>query len=253
MLGSVRFRWFALGGQLQRVKCRSEVAISPVRTSNEDLHPFAPSHPDSINTGYATDGYARVNGIGAMITTYGVGELSAMNAHAGAFAEHVPIVHIVGGPPTSVRQQKRFAIHHTLANGDYDVFRRMFGQVSVTDACLCDPSVAVKQIDTALRNCWIHSRPVYLELPSDMVTCKVEGTRLATPLDLSYPQERGKLERVAMGELMQRIYDAKRPCILIDMIALRQRVRPDSDFPLSGFVAVANSMLLLPRPDSQPA
>ena len=33
------------------------------------------------------------------ITTFGVGELSACNAIAGANSEHVPIIYIVGAPP----------------------------------------------------------------------------------------------------------------------------------------------------------
>ena len=51
---------------------------------------------NELNAGYAADGYARLRGIGALITTFGVGELSAINALAGSFAEHVPVVHIVG-------------------------------------------------------------------------------------------------------------------------------------------------------------
>ena len=48
--------------------------------------------------GYAADGYARLRGLGAVITTFGAGELSAINALAGAYAESVPVVHIVGTP-----------------------------------------------------------------------------------------------------------------------------------------------------------
>src|ERR1700733_10850666 len=49
---------------------------------------------NELNAGYAADGYARLKGIGALCTTFGVGELSAINALAGSFAEHVPVVHI---------------------------------------------------------------------------------------------------------------------------------------------------------------
>ena len=40
--------------------------------------------------GYAADSYARLRGLGALVTTFGVGELSALNAIAGAYAESVP-------------------------------------------------------------------------------------------------------------------------------------------------------------------
>jgi pyruvate decarboxylase len=53
---------------------------------------------NELNAGYAADGYARINGLGALITTFGVGELSAINAITGAFAERVPVVQVVGTP-----------------------------------------------------------------------------------------------------------------------------------------------------------
>lgn len=54
---------------------------------------------NELNSGYTADGYARIKRISALITTFGVGELSACNAIAGANSEHVPIIHIVGAPP----------------------------------------------------------------------------------------------------------------------------------------------------------
>lgn len=51
---------------------------------------------NELNAAYAADGYARVAGAGALLTTYGVGELSAINGLAGAYAEYVPVIHIVG-------------------------------------------------------------------------------------------------------------------------------------------------------------
>lgn len=49
---------------------------------------------NELNAGYAADGYARIKGIGAIITTFGVGELSAINAIAGAYCERVPLVRL---------------------------------------------------------------------------------------------------------------------------------------------------------------
>lgn len=53
---------------------------------------------NELNAAYAADGYARIKGAGALLTTYGVGELSALNGVAGSYAEHVPVLHIVGAP-----------------------------------------------------------------------------------------------------------------------------------------------------------
>src|SRR5262245_63580043 len=40
--------------------------------------------------GFAADAYARVNGLGAVVTTYCVGGLSVANSIAGAYAENPP-------------------------------------------------------------------------------------------------------------------------------------------------------------------
>ena len=45
-----------------------------------------------ITAGYAADAYSRIKGLSALITTFGVGELSAANAIAGAYAELAPVV-----------------------------------------------------------------------------------------------------------------------------------------------------------------
>lgn len=68
---------------------------------------------NELNAAYAADGYARVNGIGAVNTTYGVGELSAICAIAGSFAESLPVFHLVGMPSVPM-QAARATVHHTL-------------------------------------------------------------------------------------------------------------------------------------------
>ena len=84
---------------------------------------------NELNAGYAADGYARVKGFGAVVTTFGVGELSAINAVAGSYSEFVPVFHIAGSPAMSVQSAHR-VIHHTLGNGDYGVYQRMYSEVT---------------------------------------------------------------------------------------------------------------------------
>ena len=72
---------------------------------------------NELNAGYAADGYARVRGLGALVTTYGVGELSSINATAGSYAENVPVIHIVGAS-SSAAQNSHLRVHHTLGDGD---------------------------------------------------------------------------------------------------------------------------------------
>ena len=78
---------------------------------------------NELNAGYAADGYARIHGLGAVSTTYGVGELSAINAIAGAYAEHVPVFHLVGMPNMTI-QAGHMLVHHTLDKGEFDFFSR---------------------------------------------------------------------------------------------------------------------------------
>lgn len=69
---------------------------------------------NELNAGYAADAYARLNGLGALCTTFGVGELSAVNAIAGSYAERVPVVHIVGTPGRP-SQRNGMLLHHTVS------------------------------------------------------------------------------------------------------------------------------------------
>lgn len=68
---------------------------------------------NELNAAYAADGYARIKGITALITTFGVGELSAINGIAGSYAENVPVIKITGTPPTKVMENGAI-VHHTL-------------------------------------------------------------------------------------------------------------------------------------------
>jgi len=58
---------------------------------------------NGLNAAYAADGYARIHGLAAVNTTYGVGELSAINGIAGAYAEHLPVIHLVGMPNMTIQ------------------------------------------------------------------------------------------------------------------------------------------------------
>lgn len=178
---------------------------------------------DLDNPGYAADGYARVNGIGALVTTFGVGELSALNAIAGSYSEYVPVVHIVGQPNTK-SQKDGMLLHHTLGNGDFNVFTRMGSEVSCCVSRLNDAHDASILIDNAIRECWIRSRPVLITLPTDIVSQKVDGDRLRTPLDLSLPPNEPEKEDYVVDVVLKYLQQAKNPVILVDACAIRHRV-----------------------------
>ncbi|CAJ2508582.1 Uu.00g136080.m01.CDS01 [Anthostomella pinea] len=178
---------------------------------------------NELNAAYAADGYARVKGIGAIMTTFGVGELSAINGLAGAYSEMVPIVHIVGCPST-ISQRNGMLLHHTLGNGDFNVFANMSANISCAVAKLNDPVEIANQIDHALRECYLRSKPVYIMLPTDMVARKVEGARLDEQIDLREPPNDEGKENYVVDVVLKYLHAAKNPVVLVDACAIRHRV-----------------------------
>ena len=136
---------------------------------------------NELNAAYAADGYARVGrSVGALVTTYGVGELSAINGIAGSYAEDVPVVHIAGLPSQAAMKGGE-RLHHTLLDGDFRHFERMFAEVTTAQAVLGGGNAA-EEIDRVLEALLATSKPVYLGVPLDVARAEVDATRLATPL-----------------------------------------------------------------------
>ncbi|KAJ5550973.1 hypothetical protein N7461_005671 [Penicillium sp. DV-2018c] len=169
---------------------------------------------NELNAAYAADGYGRIKGLSALITTYGVGELSAINGIAGAYAENTPVVHIVGTPPRPLQSARTF-MHHTFSDGDYRRFANMSIHVTAAQARLEDATTAPERIDHVLRQALIHSRPVYLEVPDDMPDVLVSAANLQTEIRIPEPPS-STFEPQALAQIRERLYSAKRPFILVD-------------------------------------
>lgn len=171
---------------------------------------------NELNAGYAADGYARVNGIGALVTTYGVGELSAINATAGSYAEHVPVLHIVGAPSKDA-QAAHLTMHHTLGDGDFTHFIRMASEVSCTVADL-EHATAVSEIDRVLREMMIHKRPGYLLLATDVARVEVDppAAPLNVPAKLSSPGARESFRKD-----LTTLLAGKKTTVLADLLVHR--------------------------------
>ncbi|KAH7160743.1 thiamine pyrophosphate enzyme [Dactylonectria macrodidyma] len=169
---------------------------------------------NELNAAYATDGYARIKGIGALITTFGVGELSAINAIAGAYAERAPVVHIVGTPVRS-SQDARVLQHHTFNDGEYRRFSQMHAHVTVAQTRLWDAEKCPEQIDWTLQQCLLHSRPVYIEVPVDVVDALVSDERLSSEIRVPVNEPTPTQEAV-LAKVLDKLYAAERPIIFVD-------------------------------------
>jgi TPP-dependent 2-oxoacid decarboxylase len=131
---------------------------------------------NELNAGYAADGYARSNGVAAMVVTYSVGGLSALNAVACAYAEDLPVIVVVGGINSDSEWQDKI-IHHALGEVRYDYQREIYAQVtagafSVKHAADA-PAVIDGAIDLALRR----RKPVMLEIACNVASMPVPAPR----------------------------------------------------------------------------
>jgi indolepyruvate decarboxylase len=172
---------------------------------------------NELNGSYATDAYARINGIGALIVTHGVGALSAINGIAGAYSEHVPVICISGSLPLRAVQHGDL-MHHTLANREKGNFCRMFAEVTEAQAQLT-PENEVAEIDRLILTAWRCKLPVYLELPSDIGYLEVEVPERPLRLEM-IPSDPGNL-KACTAIVLERLKAARSPAFLLDLAAMR--------------------------------
>ncbi|OAF10225.1 indole-3-pyruvate decarboxylase [Bradyrhizobium centrolobii] len=174
---------------------------------------------NELDAGYAADGYARLKGVGAICTTAGVGELSAMNAIAGACAERVPLFHLVGTPAMSA-QSARAIVHHTLGDGEFDAFRRMSGPVVCASAVMT-PQNVVRETERLIFEARHHLRPVYMSFPFDLASRPAQGH--ARPIEP--PGSDPDVLRDAVEAILAALDKAKTACVLPGFLAARAGLR----------------------------
>ncbi|CEP20834.1 unnamed protein product [Cyberlindnera jadinii] len=189
---------------------------------------------NELNAGYTADGYSRYNNsLGVVITTYGVGELSCINAIAGAFAENVKVLHIVGVPSRMAifdEQEKKKHLHHLVnnidpfADSDRFVYTKMVEDITCVSEIVTDATTAADQVDHVIKEIFKTSRPGVIFLPVDMSDVPVEASRLTLdPADRFHivedqdPALTNKLSTV----ILEKLYKSTNPAILADVLVSR--------------------------------
>ena len=162
---------------------------------------------DEQGAGFAADGYARANGIGAVCVTYGVGGLKVVNTTAEAYAERSPVVVISGGPGMRERVHEPL-LHHKIRSFESQL--AVFREVTCAAAIITDAESAQRVIDRTLAACLRLSRPVYLELPRDLVDAPIEVVAASVEPDAS---DEAALEE-ALAETAALVAAARQPVIL---------------------------------------
>lgn len=177
---------------------------------------------NELNGAYAADGHARSGNPGVLLTTYGVGCLSALNGVAGAYCEHIPLIHISGSPPVHAVHDRK-ALHHSLLDGGYRNVHRAFAEFTEYAATI-SPDNAVEVIDHALQTAFRSRRPVRLELPSDLTHIEIvvpEGVLSVTDPAPAQPQVDD-----AAAALSAALAHAQRPVLVFDAPAVRWGALP---------------------------
>ncbi|ASU83252.1 indolepyruvate decarboxylase [Nocardiopsis gilva YIM 90087] len=172
---------------------------------------------NELNAAYAADGYARVNGVGALLTTYGVGELSAINGIAGSYAEYLPVLHIVGAPSTSA-QAAGALNHHTLGDGDYGHFARAQAEVTVAQAYLTRGNAAA-EIDRVIATSLRERRPGYIAIPTDVAAAPIDPP--AAPLVVPAADTSARVLRDFLADARRLLEGADSATVLADFLADR--------------------------------
>lgn len=177
---------------------------------------------NELNAAYAADGYARMSGAGALLTTFGVGELSSINGIAGSYAEYVPVLHIVGAP-CNAAQQRGELMHHTLGDGDFRHFYRMSQAISAASAIL-DEQNACFEIDRVLGEMLAARRPGYIMLPADVA--KKTAIPPTEALTLPVHEAQSGVETAFRYHARQCLMNSRRIALLADFLAGRFGLRP---------------------------
>ncbi len=163
--------------------------------------------------GVAADAYARMRGLGAVCVPYGADALRLLDAAARAYAERCPVVFIAGAPGSTDHERHPLATSGGAVRADArSVQHQAFAAVTVASARLDDLSVACREIERVLEAALAHKRPVYLELPHDLVDAV--GPVLPLPRPVEAASSPPALA-AALAEAAAMVAAAERPVIVL--------------------------------------
>jgi indolepyruvate decarboxylase len=176
------------------------------------------SHEPAV--GFAADGAARITaGLGVCCVTYGAGGLNMINPVACAYAEESPLV-ILSGGPGRLEKHAEVHVHHEVKSFESQL--KVYQEVTEFAAILDDPQTAASQIRKAIEVALKRKRPVYLEIPRDMVFADIVVPSIVEPLEL-------KVDHAAVDEAAQeivaRLAAAERPVLIVGVEVHRFQLR----------------------------
>jgi indolepyruvate decarboxylase len=172
---------------------------------------------NELNAAYAADGYARCRGIGAITTTCGVGELSALNGIAGSASESVPVIHIAGATSTK-SQANRELLHHTLGDGNHSHFVHVSAEICCV-AVMLTPENCLTEIDRVITEVLYRKKPGYIALPTNLaeMTIKPPAAKLVRRVAECSPDA---VEALKLAATL-RLRNSRNPAVLVGHLVHR--------------------------------
>ncbi len=163
--------------------------------------------------GYAADAYARLKGMGVACITYGVG-INIANALAQSYVESSPLV-VISGTVGTKEYQEHPTLHHLInksihVHGDRTQLK-IFKQVTVDQGILDNPETAASIIDRVLNSCYRYKKPVYFEIPRNIVDCPLQHIPMKS--SFSYPSSDPEALKEALEETQSILSSSSRPLI----------------------------------------
>lgn len=180
---------------------------------------------NELNASYAADGYARIRGAALLSTTYGVGELSAINGVMGSKAHRLPVFHLVGMPSERI-QHLGLTTHHNLGDTVYDRFQAISASACCVSAVLT-PDNCVEELERVIREALRQSMPAYIVISELHGNQPVLGTPVTgKPIGSIKRQLSVKAELdAAVGTILARVAAAKNPVAVVTSLVSRYGVR----------------------------
>ena len=148
--------------------------------------------------------------------TYGVGALNTINPVACAYAEKVPLIVISGGPGKK-EKTLNLGVHHQVKeiNSQLKIFKELTQESYILD----DPDQVARQIRRAFMAAKTFLKPVYLEVPRDMVDVEIH-----VPKDLDkeifFPIDENAARECA-EEIFSHLSQASNPTLMVGVEVLR--------------------------------
>lgn len=185
---------------------------------------------NELNASYAADAYARIHGAALLTTTYGVGELSAINGVMGSFAERCPVFHLVGYPGERLTRTGRVLYHSTAsAMVKTDEFRAMASQSCCVSYVATDPGLVAIEMDRVISTALREKRPAYVAVPKDVGKMQIPediapSGRKTLSIDLRTASSPSSVEaelKAAVLAVKNRLTRSKSPIVLVSFMCQR--------------------------------